>query len=691
VFYELLTGRRAFEGETITETLASILKGEPDWKALPQNTPTRIRELMADCLEKGFDDRLPDIGSARIQIKRALKEPATTAPTDVAHPAHPVLWKRAIPWGMAAFVVIVVLGIAFWNSLQPELGTSTKLVITAPPNMAVTNISGNDLAISPDGRTIIYRLASGTGGDQLYLRSLDEFAERPISGTELGFHPAFSPDGEFIAFFASGQLKKVSLTGGVPTNLNVVAGSRRNPSWETQDSIVFSNGINGLQRIPATGGEPEELIVPSREQGETGYSNPQILPGGEAVLFTVYLDNGAQLAIFSLETGEKKVILSGALQATYVETGHLIYGQFGTTDLMAVPFDLESLEVVGSPVTVLQGVRRGVAYFDYAVSQNGTLVYTPGTDQGLHEHNLVWVDRQGNETLVTEEKKDYRAPRISPDGKLIAMPIGDPASNNVWTYDLEAESLSRVTFEEPRNGTSIWSPDSKWLVFQSGGVQNEGGMVRQPADRSLPQERLTSTKDYGGRQMPNSWSSDGKFIAFNEGSGKLTGTFDIGVLSMEGDGEPEYLLASDALECCPKFSPDGRWLAYVSDESGLLQVYVRPFPGPDVKWLISEEEEGGGQPVWSPDGKELFYRIGDNKTMVVSIQTQGQTLTAGSPRVLFEGRYVSHSAPTGYQYYDISPDGKRFLMLKEATGGEETQINIVLNWFEELKRLVPTN
>ncbi len=190
--------------------------------------------------------------------------------------------------------------------------------------------------------------------------------------------------------------------------------------------------------------------------------------------------------------------------------------------------------------------------------------------------------------------------------------------------------------------------------------------------------------------MPNSWSSDGQFLAFNANpSGGVTGSFDIGILPLEGEKEPEFIIASPAMECCPKFSPDGKWLAYVSDETSTLQVYVRPFPGPEVKWLISDENEGGAQPVWAPDGKELFYRSG-NRTMVVSIRTQGQTLTAGTPKVLFEGSYVSHSVPPGFQYYDISPDGKRFLMLKEGTAQEQGQINVVLNWFEELKRLVPT-
>jgi serine/threonine-protein kinase len=389
----------------------------------------------------------------------------------------------------------------------------------------------------------------------------------------------------------------------------------------------------------------------------------------------------------SLETGEQKILIENGRQSRYVETGHLIYEQAPTGNLMAVSFDLASLEVTSDPVPILQGVRRHlVAYVEYAISDNGTLVYVPGGATTFHQHSLVWVDRDGKETPVTQEKKDYRVPRISPDGKLISVTVGDPATTQLWIYDLEAESLSRLTFEEERSGSSVWSPDSKWLIFQSG-REDEGGLVRQPADRSLPQERLTSTRETGGRQMPNSWSSDGRFVAFNH-SNPLTGTHDIGILRIGGDGEPEYLVASDANECCPKFSPDGNWLVYVSDESGRNQVYVRPFPGPEVKWLISEEGVGGGQPVWSPDGRELFYRSG-NKTLVVSIQTRGQTLTAGSPQVLFEGQYVNHSIPAGFQYYDISPDGNRFLMLKEITP-ETTQINVVLNWFEELKRLVPT-
>jgi len=693
VLYELLTGRKAFGGKTVTDTLAKVLEGVPDWKAVSSDTPSKILDLLQRCLEKDSDERLPHIAEARIQLKKALKEPAS--PTDVSSAVQPIQQRWAL--GVALVLGAVVAGLAVWLLIQPSapLQSLNKFVITPSPPARLTATTGREVAISPDGKHLVY-LANAQGAiDQLYLRSLDDFVDRPIGGTEGALSVMFfSPDSESVAFYTEGVLKKISLTGGVAITLCQAPTIWSSGTWGPDNTIVF-NINSSLHRVSASGGEPELLVALNRDQGENALVWPQFLPGGESILFTL-VEGGTQyhLKMMSLETGEQRTVLENARQAQYLTTGHLIYEQAGTGTLMVVPFDPARIEVTGDPVPVVQQVRNAAqsGYVDFTISEEGTLVYVPGGESTAHNHRLVWVDRDGTETLVTEEEKDYRVPRISPDGKFISLSIGDPGANNqVWIYDLEAESMSRLTFEEERSGSSVWSPDSKWLIFQSGG-QGEGGLVRQPADRSLPQERLTSTRETGGRQMPNSWSSDGKFLVFNEARSGLTGTWDIGILPLEGDGEPEYIIASDIFECCPKFSPDGKWLAYVSNETGTRQIYVRPFPvqAGEVKWLISEDV-GGGQPVWSPDGSELFYRSGD-RTMVASIQTQGQTLTAGSPKVLFEGQYVSHSQPPGYQYYDISPDGKRFLMLKEEELSEaQGQINVVLNWFEELKRLVPTN
>ena len=684
ILYELLTGKRAFEGETITETLGAIIHKEPDWAILPETTPSIIQVLLRQCLQKNADSRLRDIADFQ-----ALSE-ATLAPVEPISEVQPGQQRWTVAVGLVVLGAVIA-GLAFWliQPSSPEQSLNRFVIRPSPPAILSAR-AGRDIAISPDGRNLVY-FVSGEGVDRLYLRSLDDFVDRLIPGTEAAEASTFfSPDGESVGFFAAGKLYKVSLAGGSPIILGDVQTPMRSGSW-VEDTIFFSGtgeSDHSLYRMPAAGGEPEVLATVNRDEGERSYGYPQLLPDGETLLFSVQFSSGeAQIAALSLETKEQKLVLENADQARYLPTGHLIYEQPGTGNLMAAPFDSAGLEVTGDQVPVVQGVRRTpLNHVDYTISDNGTLVYVPDGGTTLHEHSLVWVDRDGTETSVTEEKREFRAPRISPDGKQIAMIIGVPAVGaQIWIYDIPTDSFSRLTFEEQRSGSSAWSPDSKWLIFQSGD-SGEGGMVRQPFDGSLPPERLTSTPN---RQMPNSWSSDGQFLAFIEGTSSVTGTFDIGILPLEGE-EPDYIVATPAMECCPKFSPDGKWIAYISDESGRIQVYVRPFRGPDVKRLISDEEEGGTQPVWSPDGTELFYLSG-NKMMVASIQAKDQTLVAGKPRKLCEGSYVSHSNPPGYQYYDISPDGKRFLMMKEGPIQNQAQINVILNWFEELKRLVPTN
>ncbi len=434
-----------------------------------------------------------------------------------------------------------------------------------------------------------------------------------------------------------------------------------------------------LYQIPSSGGTPKILATPNPDKGESAYNDPQILPGGNAVLFST--SDGVlkvQLAVLSLETGEQKILFDGGTQGRYLPTGHLVY--VGTPgNLMAVPFDLEKLEITGDPTPVLQEVRSSFpGSDDYALSDQGTLIYIPG--QVGVEHSLVWVDREGTETLVTEKKREYAGSRISPDGKQVAFSIHQGGSpHSVWIYDFERDSFSRLTFEGSSAGMPIWSPDGNWIVYQTN-PDGKRNMYRQPADRTGQAERLNTSDRI---QMPMAWSPDGQVITFTE-SGR---SFRIGILPMEADGEPWYFVDSPASECCGRFSPDGKWMAYVSDELGRDQVYVRPYPEPDVKFLISGEE-GGGEPVWSPDGSELFYRSG-NTMMAVSVQTEPRFF-AGTPTALFEGSYRGlNSTPRGYQYYDISPDGQRFLMVK--LGEDTPQIQVVLNWFEELKRQVPTN
>ena len=457
------------------------------------------------------------------------------------------------------------------------------------------------------------------------------------------------------------------MTGGSPVTLSdTMRRGQLSGSWGSDNTIVFSAAggpSTQLYRVSASGGEPEVLATPNPDKGETLYVSPYILPGGKALLFTIYrgLVEG-QIAVLSLETGEQKIIIEDGRQAKYLESGHLIFAQERTGNLMAVSFDLATLEVTGDPATVLQGVRQNTpGGVDYALSKEGTLVYVPDQPD---VQRLVWVDRKGTESQIIQDEVSFGTPRISPDGKQVAVAISKSGEDqDLWIYDLESESLRRLTFGGGSSET--WSPDGKWIIFQGRDGEGLRAISRQLADGSGPIEHLMFPAG-GSRPLTGSLTPDGRLLTFSVG--------EIGILPLEGDKEPQFVITSPSLECCPRFSPDGQWLAYVSDELGLNHVYVSPFPNPDVKYLVSEDE-GGVQPVWSPDGTELFYRSG-NRMMAVSVQTE-PTFRKGRPEVLFEGTYVTSRFQPGYQYYDISPDGQRFLMIK-AVEGSTGQINVVL-------------
>jgi len=693
VLYELLTGKRAFEGETVTDVLAKVLEGEPNWDALPVGVPSMTRFVLTRCLQKDAGKRLQHIDGARILIEEVLSGATTVSPIGVGNAVQ--LTRRL--WAMAVGLVVlgaVVAGLAVWFLIQPsapEQRPVTKFAITPSLTARLASTFDNDLAISADGRRVLYKANTETGF-QFYLHSLDDLVDRPIPGTEgVTFgSPFFSPDGESVGFFAGGILRKVSLSGGSSITLCDARGAAQGQSgsWGPDDTIVFSaaseSSVPALYRVSASGGEPEVLTTSDPDKGEGQYTSPYILPEGNAVLFQINrgLANSPQIAVLSLEAREQKSLIEDGRQGQYLKSRHLSYEQTATGNLMAVLFDLATLEVTSGPVPVLQDVRQTVIGFaDYAISEEGTLVYVPVGSEG-QRGELVWVDRKGTERIITQEKRNYLMPRISPDETRVSVAIDeDDGGRNVWIYDLEHDLISRLTFEGGRNSVPIWTPDGGWITFDS---DRDGPrhLFRRPADGSGPAEPLITTTP--GIAIPSSWSPDGSVLAFH--MAVAGGNRNIWILPMEGDREPRILITSPNTDCCAVFSPEGKWLAYVSDELSQQQVYVSPYPKADVKYLISGEE-GGGEPVWSPDGTELFYRSG-NKMMVASIETE-PTFRVGKLEQLFQGSYVVSTTTPGFlQYYDISRDGQRFLMIKEAGQG---QINVVLNWFEELKRLVPTN
>ena len=512
VLYECLTGKRAFEGETLAETLASILKGEPDWPLLPHSVPRLLSTLLHRSLEKDPKRRLRHMGDMLILMEEARAEPSA------ALPAGPSLGPG--PRGGTMILSLVALvGAAVGAALWTLIGASdkppllTRLVINPPSSAPITRYFGNDLALSPDGRLVIYRARQG-GVIQLYLRSLDDLEATPIPGTERALPDFFfSSDSQSVVFQVASELKRVPLAGGPSVTLCEMPGALTGGIWEPDGTIVFSAGAHGIYRVAAAGGRPESLAVPDLDRGEVQYSHPEALPGGEAVLFSIAGGEGWQTATLSLEMREKKILVEGARQAHYAATGHLVYERAGTGTLMAVPFDLAKLEISGDSTSIQEGVRQvpsdGV---DYAFSVDGTLVYVPS--QALEgRRSLVWVDREGRESLVTRGDRDIAAPRLSPDGHQVAfIQMKDGSPESIWTYDLDRESFNRVTFEGIQAGTVAWSRNGKWLAY----YLNEDGrrsIHRQPVDGSAQPEQLDTSDNL---RIVMSWSPDGRFISFGE-------------------------------------------------------------------------------------------------------------------------------------------------------------------------------
>ena len=677
VLYEMLTGKRAFEGKSQASLIGAIMNTDPPAISVHQPlTPAAVDHVVRTCLAKDPDERWQTAGDVERQLKWIAEGGSETGIEGLAA-ARPGRRVR-LAWGLSILMAVLVTGLTVWSMMRPRPRPPrpmTRFAVTLPET---TRLVHGGIALSAEGRHLLY-FAEHDGVRQLYRRPLDQFEAVPIRGTESAQYPFFSPDGQWVGFFADAKLKKVSLVGGPPVTLCDAAGFIHGASWGLDNVIVFGvTGAPGLMQVPASGGNPEPVTTVDSEERWHGW--PDILPGGKAVLFTAWsggIDN-ARIAVQSLETGERRNLVDGT-DPRYVPTGHILFARPGS--LWAVPFDANRLEVTGSPTPVLEGVLIWEGVASFALAGDGSLVYVLGTASTL-KSKLVWVDRRGAERALTAPLRVYRDPRLSPDGERLAVTIDDATGRGVWVLELSRGTLTRLTFEGG-NSRPIWSPDGERIIFSSNRVGDTfSNIFSKPADASGTAEQLTT----GAHRIPTSASSDGKTIVFRQGS--ATTNRDIGMVRLEGEREPEMLLQTPSDEHTGMLSPDDRWLAYVSNESGRQEIYVRPFPGPGGKWPISTE--GGTEPMWSRDGQELFYRNGE-KMMAVAISTEPEFAPA-KPTSLFEGVYETGGGPAGGypgSNYDLTPDG-RFVMIRTDESSGPTQINVVLNWFEELKRLVPT-
>ena len=686
VLYEMLAGKRAFGGDDISDTLANVLKMEPDWEGLSPEVPSRVRQVIRACLQKNTKQRIGDVQDVRLALEGAFETGGAQALGSVAMP-QPAVWRRALPVAVA----LVVGGLTVWGmmrSASPQPALVERFVVTTPTAELITESQVQQpIAISPDGTRIVY-LTRPEGTNQIYVRPVDQLEGYSlISSPAAVHHPTFSPDGAWVLFVneAEDTWKKVSILGGPPLTLFPNPGSARGASWGPDDTIIFSQFGTGLFRGPAGGGESTVLTTPDAERGEISHAWPEVLPGGEAVLFTVVHGPGAEnmeLAVLDLATMEQKILLPGGTHAQYAATGHLVYGADDT--LLAVPFALDRLEVTGDPVPLLEGVTMSEASgaVEFSLSANGSLLYVAG-DPSAASRTLVWVDRQGREEPLAAPPRRYLYPRLSPDGTRVALDVRDQELD-VWIWDLARETLTRLTFDPGQDQYPVWTPDGTQVVFSST-ADGEPSLYWKAADGTGTVERLTE----GGRARAGySLSPDGESLVFREA--QPDGALDLRVLSLAGDRGVETLLDTEFTEANGEISRDGRWIAYESNQSGRVEVYVRPFPDVDGggQWQISTG--GGTQPLWASNGRELLYRRGA-ALMTVPVQTE-PSFTPGAPEVMFEGDYLLGRAG---RTYDVSPDGLRFLMIKEGGGAEDASegasLILVQNWFEELRRLVPTN
>jgi eukaryotic-like serine/threonine-protein kinase len=669
VFYEMLTGKRAFDGANTASSIAAVM--ERPAPSVSEVAPAALDRVLKKCLEKDPDDRWQTARDLRDELAWVAGGSAEV-PRQVE--ASPRSRRRPmLIWG-GALLLAALAAYDGWELKPAPARPLSRFVIGLARDEHFANLDTPAVAISPDGAKVVYVASRGSGPAQLFLRPLDALKAEPAAGTEGAASPFFSPDGQWIAFFAGSKLKKVAIAGSAVITLCDASNAFSAPggTWGPHNNVLFQSVAGAFLEVPSSGGTPRRAAAGTKH---TFWRWPQFMPDGGTVVFaggTTPYSLGAStssIAVAALNGASvEKDLIAGGTAPHLAATGDLLYAQNAT--LMAVSFNRKRLELTGSPIPVLEGVRQSTpGAAQYGLSDSGTLVYIPGGLQG-NSSRLVWVDRAGKEQPLAATARGYSHPRLSPDGRRIAVMIAE-TETQVWLYDMARDILSRATFGGT-NVNPVWSPDGKRFAFQSDRAGPQS-LFWQPTDGSGAAERLSASQFI---TTPHSWSPDGQVIAFIEVNPQ-TG-FDIWTVGL-GDKKAQPFLKTQANETSPRFSPDEHWLAYESDESGRREVYIQPYPGPGGKWQLSTE--GGTEPVWNPSGRELFYRSG-NRMMAVPLTLQPR-FSAGKPMVLFEGPWLP--SPVYFPNYDVSRDGQRFLMLKAAD--EDTrQIVVVQNWFEELKR-----
>jgi eukaryotic-like serine/threonine-protein kinase len=680
VVFEMLTGSRAFDGDDVSDVLAWVLAREPDWSRLPANLSPVFAQYLKRCLQKDPRRRIRDIGDVLLALDGAFDTPASAlAPAIKSRP----LWTRAIPIAAAALVATATTGGVMWSRrpVAPPPPVS-RFDVILPPGHELRGAQRSVIAVAPDGRAFVYK-----GTDGLYLRAMGELEPRLIPGTAdmIGSTfaaPFFSPDGQWIGFFGETGLKKIPVGGGAPITIAATSAlSSYGGSWAADNTICFGQPA-GIMRVSATGGRPEVIVRAA--EGEQLWQ-PQLLPGGDAILFSVLTLGGTRaanegdVAVHSIASGARSVIVRGASAAHYLSSGHIIYGVRNT--LMAIPFDARRLTTTGGAVLIAQAVQKPVGVsaggFQYAVSDSGTLVYLA---DNMPNRSLRWVNRDGTSggTVDAVPAGALEDPRLSANGERVLV----TRDGDIWIHDLASGRGTRVT-KDGHSLMGVWDPAGKRVAYSSINGNTIEAWVAM-VDGSAPPRQLTHD---GGLVHVDSWSPDGRIISVHRHAtaGKVT----IQMIPVDRPDQPAVAFADGELQ--PEsgiFSKDGRYVVYLSVDSGVREIYIRPYPGPGGRVTVSVN--GGVEPRWAASN-EVFYRNPAGDRMFSVATNTMPTLTVGKPTLLFQGQY--YVAPTGSPraQYDVTADGKRFLMLANGpstdVAGGRPRFVVVQNWIEELKKL----
>ncbi|MGA7961971.1 MAG: protein kinase [Candidatus Acidiferrales bacterium] len=692
VLCEMLSGHRTFDGESISEVLAAVLTKEPDWASLPQTTPPAIQRLLRRCLMKDPKQRLRDIGDARItieEVQSGAEAPQSAAQFSAAQssaaPQEKTSWRRAAPRALAAIVILLAALASFWWLRPKKAGEVIRFSI-ATPEGADFGPYGSQLSVSPDGRKLAFVLATEPRKPvMLWVRSLDSLAAESFPGSEGAALPFWSPDSRYIGFFSRDdkdeKLKKVAVSGGPPQILCDAVGADGG-TWN-RDGVILFSVQSKFYRVSEAGGAPALVAAPDEARADAYYAFPQFLPDGRRFLFLLISTtkhrgyDRSYVAAGSLDSPSTVRLFEAPSNAIYAAPGYLFYVTHG--GLMAQAFDADKLLSTGPPVPISTGVglsqdwdEYGLGYF--SLSQGGVLAYQTG-QIGINSQ-MTWYNRKGAKLGTVAEPGLFLTPALSPDGTKIALPVGESGAQDIWVYDVKRGTESRLTF--PASGTfnPVWSPDGKEILFTS----TRGGhadIFRQPANGLGSAEQISDSED--PPKALNDISPDGRYAIYDTaGSDDLT---ELWVLPLFGQRKPfVFVQGSGSGARYARFSPDGRYVAYASHETGRYEIYVQTFPEHTEKWQISTG--GGVEPAWRSDGKELFYVSPDDKMMSVKVNTAAASFQAGIPQPLFQAQLVE--GLFWRNRYVVTADGQQFLMLSPTSSGANP-ITVVLNWPALLK------